>query len=69
MAIITEGDNEDVQIQEKQVKTNEKSPVVEIESKKEHVEEEEADADGDVFYESVDYTSEELEVRTLFPVK
>ena len=67
MAIITEADNEDVQIQEKQAKTNEKSPVVEIESKEEPVEEEEeADEDGDVFYESVDYTSEELDVRTLF---
>ncbi|KAG2217920.1 hypothetical protein INT45_012583 [Circinella minor] len=62
MAIITEADNEDIQVQEKQIKNNEKSSVVEIEPKKEHVEEEkDADEDGDVFYESVDYTSEELE--------
>ncbi|KAI9268020.1 hypothetical protein BDA99DRAFT_558206 [Phascolomyces articulosus] len=59
MAIITETDNDDIQVQEKQIRS-EKSPItestVEIEAKKE-----EEDEDGDVFYESVDYTPEDLE--------
>ncbi|KAI9488301.1 hypothetical protein BDB00DRAFT_772717 [Zychaea mexicana] len=51
---------EDVDVQEKQVK-DEKSPVVETSAAEVKEEQREADEDGDVFYESVDYTSKELE--------